>query len=211
MELETDVAIRARRAFWLKHLHVWHWVSSAVCLVGLLGFAVTGITLNHAADIESQPRTTTAEVTLPSDVLATLRSEPASAASPVPAPVAGYLENAFSVEIGDRAAEWSDGEVYVALPIPGGDAFLTIDRTTGEVRHERTERGWVSYFNDLHKGRNTGRGWSWFLDILAVGCVAFSLTGLFLLQMHARQRPTTWPLVGLGLVIPVLIALLLIH
>jgi hypothetical protein len=32
-----------------------------------------------------------------------------------------------------------------------------------------------------------------------------------LLQRYAAGRPTTWPLVGLGLVIPVLLALLFIH
>jgi hypothetical protein len=37
------------RSFWLKHLHRWHWISAAACLVGMLLFAATGITLNHAA------------------------------------------------------------------------------------------------------------------------------------------------------------------
>ncbi len=202
---------RARRAFWLKHIHAWHWVSSAVCLAGMIGFAITGITLNHAADIEGQPRTSTATARLPIRLLATLQGEPAPETSPVSASVAAYIERELSVGIADRAAEWSQDEIYVALPIPGGDAFVTIDRRSGDVRHERTDRGWVSYLNDLHKGRNTGRQWSWFLDVFAVGSVVFCVTGLFLLQMHARQRPTTWPVVGLGLVVPLLIALLLIH
>lgn len=34
-------------------LRQWHWVSSALCLAGMLLFAVTGITLNHATDIEA--------------------------------------------------------------------------------------------------------------------------------------------------------------
>jgi hypothetical protein len=38
-----------RRAFWLKHLYRWHWISSAACLIGMLLFTVTGLTLNHAA------------------------------------------------------------------------------------------------------------------------------------------------------------------
>src|SRR5690606_16470761 len=44
------------RAFWLRQLHQWHWISSAICLVGMLLFAVTGVTLNHAAEIEARPR-----------------------------------------------------------------------------------------------------------------------------------------------------------
>jgi hypothetical protein len=34
----------------------WHWINSAVCLIGMLLFAVTGLTLNHAAKIEAKPR-----------------------------------------------------------------------------------------------------------------------------------------------------------
>ena len=56
------------------------------------------------------------------------------------------------------------------------------------------------------------RPWLWAgLWMLAIACVVFTVTGLFLLQMHARQRPSTWPWVGLGLVVPVLLALLFIH
>ena len=82
---------------------------------------------------------------------------------------------------------------------------------TGEAEHESTDRGWVAYFNDLHKGRNAGPWWSWFIDLFAVAALVFSLSGLFLLQMHARHRPSTWPMVGLGVLLPLLIALLLIH
>ena len=30
------------RAGWLKTLHLWHWISSALCLLGMLLFSVTG-------------------------------------------------------------------------------------------------------------------------------------------------------------------------
>jgi hypothetical protein len=39
----------------------------------------------------------------------------------------------------------------------------------------------------------------------------FSATGLLLLQLHAGKRPATWPVVGMGLVIPVLLLILLVH
>ncbi|MBU2328652.1 MAG: PepSY-associated TM helix domain-containing protein, partial [Alphaproteobacteria bacterium] len=39
-------------AFWVRQFHTWHWMSSAICLVGMILFAVTGITLNHAGSIE---------------------------------------------------------------------------------------------------------------------------------------------------------------
>jgi hypothetical protein len=149
-----------RRAYWLKILHEWHWVSSAMCLIGMILFSVTGFTLNHAGQID---------------------------------------------------AEWSDDEIYLSLPRPGGDAWLRVSLTDGEAEYERTDRGWLSYLNDLHKGRNTGAAWSWFIDIFAGAALVFSITGLLILKMHAGNRPFTWPMVGMGLVIPVLLALLFIH
>ena len=29
-------ALNARRSFWLKQLHQWHWISAALSLIGLL-------------------------------------------------------------------------------------------------------------------------------------------------------------------------------
>ena len=55
----------ARHPGWLKTLHQWHWISSAVCLMGMLLFAVTGITLNHAADIGSKPEVSRRQAVLP--------------------------------------------------------------------------------------------------------------------------------------------------
>ena len=42
---------RSRKSFWLKQLHTWHWMSSAISLIGLFLFAITGFTLNHATEI----------------------------------------------------------------------------------------------------------------------------------------------------------------
>jgi hypothetical protein len=201
---------RQRRGFWLRTLHQWHWISSAVCLVGMLLFAVTGITLNHAAKIEGSPRVDNREVELPPALLAGLAARDEGNA-PLPADVARWLRDALDAPLGGREAEWSADEVYLSMPGPGRDAWLAIDKATGAVEYERTDRGWISYLNDLHKGRNAGPAWGWFIDVFAIACIVFTLTGLFLLQMHARQRPGTWPFVGLGLVVPVLLALLFIH
>ena len=206
----TTVQQQASRGFWLRTLHQWHWISSAVCLIGMLLFSLTGITLNHASKIEAKPQVLNQQLELPAPVLKAL-GEREDGNAPLPARVADWLSNRLEVSIGSREAEWSPEEIYLSMPGPGSDAWLSIDRETGAVEFEKTRRGWVSYFNDLHKGRNAGPGWGWFLDVFAVACLVFCITGLFLLHLHARQRRMTWPLVGLGLLIPLLIALLLIH
>jgi hypothetical protein len=200
-----------RRGFWLRTLHQWHWISSAVCLIGMLLFAATGITLNHASRIEAQPEITRRTAQLPQALAAQLEEGPEQGNAPLPLPIATWLGDELSIAIGKRPAEWSETEIYLSMPAPGEDAWLSLQRDTGEVEYERTERGWISYFNDLHKGRNAGPAWSWFLDIFALACLVFCITGLLLLQLHARQRRMTWPMVGLGLLVPLLLALLFIH
>ncbi len=201
----------ASRGFWLRQMRQWHWISAAVCLIGMLLFAFTGITLNHAAQIESKPAITERAATLPPDLLTPLRATASQGKQPVPDNVRAWIASEMSVAVDARDAEWSREDVYVSLPRAGGDAWLSIELGSGEVRYERTDRGWIAYLNDLHKGRNTGAAWSWFLDIFAVACVVFCVTGLVLLQLMANGRPSTWPLVGLGFVVPLLLALFFIH
>lgn len=188
-----------------------HWISSAICLLGMLLFSVTGITLNHAGQIEAKPRVVRGQAELPLALAEEVRRQAAFSKPRLPPALAPWLAERFKTDLGDVQAEWSADELYFPLPRPGGDAWLRIDLPTGEVEYERTDRGWISWLNDLHKGRHTGTAWSWFLDLFAVSCLLFSLTGLLILKIHAAQRHATWPLVGLGVVIPLLLALLFIH
>jgi hypothetical protein len=107
--------------------------------------------------------------------------------------------------------EWSAEEVYISLPKAGGDAWARFSLADAQFEYESTSRGLVSLLNDLHKGRHTGAVWQWFIDLFAVACLIFSLTGLFILQQHARRRPMVWPLVGAGLVIPALLVVFFVH
>ncbi|WP_167072053.1 PepSY-associated TM helix domain-containing protein [Sphingomonas vulcanisoli] len=198
------------RGWWMRQLHTWHYMSAAVSLVGILAFAITGFLLNHGELIPAHPIVAHKEAQLAPSLLAELKT-PATSDAPLPAAVADAVRQAVKLDPAGRPGEWSDSDVYVALPRPGGDAWVSVDRASGKISSEKTDQGWISYLNDLHKGRNTGPGWRWFIDVFAAACIVFSVTGLFLLQFLARNRPLTWPLVGLGLAIPVLIAILFIH
>lgn len=180
----------------------------------MLLFSITGITLNHAAQIGATPKVIQRQAQLPAVLQASAANQAKSSAekpTELSAELSTWLEQNFSVRLAGRDIEWSPEEIYISLPRPGGDAWLRIDTATGNAEYESTDRGWISYFNDLHKGRHTGLAWSWFIDLFAVACLIFSVTGLFILKLHAGNRPSTWPLVGLGIVIPLLLALLLIH
>ena len=209
----TAAAGQPTRAWWLKTLYRWHWISSAIALLAMLLFAATGLTLNHATQIEAHPVVTDRKATLPQALRTAHAPRPGDPKrdAPVPADLADWVASALKVDVRGRSAEWSPEDIYVALPRPGGDAWVRIDRATGEAELEDTDRGWISYLNDLHKGRNAGTAWSWFIDAFAVACLVFTITGLVILKMHAGNRPGTWPLVGLGVVLPLLLAILFVH
>ncbi len=230
----TTTKHRGKNA-WMKTMHQWHWVSAAISLAGLMLFSVTGVTLNNASMFEGNPVTTHHEMTLPADIHrglhawmrgdanatgpadgpanteATGATTPKSTTTPLQPDIENWLDQALGIRIAGRPAEVSADEIYMSLPEPGGDAWLAIDLGSGELEYERIHRGLVAYLNDLHKGRHSGVAWSWFIDLLAIACVVFAITGLFLLKIHGKNRPMTWPLTGSGLVIPVLLMLLLVH
>src|SRR5690606_36992727 len=97
----------ARRAYWLKTLHRWHWISSALCLVGMLIFAATGITLNHAASIESSPRVESRMAELPPALQAQVEAMAADITQKTPLPPAlrAWLSQQLDIDTGDRLAE----------------------------------------------------------------------------------------------------------
>lgn len=202
------------RAFWTKQFYLWHWVSSAFALAAMIFFAVTGITLNHAASFSTKPKVTKTQSKLPEAMLTQIaveKGKPAQGKRAVPPDIRHWLDTHLDASPGARLVEWQDDEIYIDLPRPGGDGWLTIDRTTGEIHKEITTRGMVSWLNDLHKGRHTGSTWIVFMDFFSVVCVIFCLTGLALLFVHARRRPMTWPVVAAGILLPIFIIIFFLH
>jgi hypothetical protein len=189
--------------------HQLHWISAAVCFTALALFTITGITLNHASSIGAEPVVTTRNAQLPASLVPSLGTD--AKEEGVPGPVGEWIDTEFGIDATAAAAEWSEEELYLSAPGPGRDAWVSIDRNTGAAKFEATDRGWVSYFNDLHKGRNTGVVWTVFIDVVAAAVLFFSLTGLVLLQIQARQRKSTWPLVVGGTVLVFVLTLFFVH
>lgn len=203
------------KASLLKQLYQWHWISSAICLVGMLVFSVTGITLNHASQIEAEPVVqlqTMATPTVINQQLQKVTAQVQEAQSSLPKNVEQWLINQHGIRLTDESQiEWSSDEVYISLPKAGGDAWARFSLSDSQFEYENTDRGLISLLNDLHKGRHTGAVWQGFIDVFSVACVIFSLTGLFILQQHARRRPMVWPLLGSGLVIPLVLIIFFVH
>jgi hypothetical protein len=195
--------------FWRTQFRQWHWISSAICLTGLLLFAATGFTLNHASSFEAKPKTTRIEKTLPADALSALAT--ARDKTPLPAPVVTAVQKQTGIDLTGKPADVSQDEVYVDLATPGIDASVTIDPASGDVTYERTTRGVIAILNDLHKGRHAGPVWTLFIDVIALACVLFAITGFGLLWVYEKNRRITWPLVLGGIALPLVLYLLFVH
>lgn len=199
------------KRFSIGGVRQWHWISGAVCLVGMCLFALTGITLNHAADIPANRVVTTVESTVSQDVIAAFRDvSPSNIA--IPSRLVHYMDSVHNVVVPrDIEGDWDGIEFYASWPGPGADSWIALDVDLASVTYESVDRGWIAYFNDLHKGRNTGVVWRWFIDAFAVACIVFSVSGLLLLMRHSAQRASTWPITALGVLIPLIILLLFVH
>ena len=113
---------KQRRAFWTKQLHQWHWISSALSLVGMLLFAITGITLNNAARIEASPVVTRAEAVLPEPMLMTLEGDH---------PLSPALRDWLSAELDVRM---DFDSLMKAGSMLGSAAVIVMDDSTSMVR-----------------------------------------------------------------------------
>lgn len=198
-------------AFTMGSIRQWHWISASLCMAGMFLFSITGITLNHAADISSKPQHISIEGEVPNTLL---RKWVGSETPPSHLSSALYqwLAQVHDIAIPKSATgEWDEVEFYLPLARPGGDAWLAINTETGEFIYEDTDRGWIAFFNDLHKGRDTGIAWVWFIDVFAAGCIIFSFTGLVLLWRQSSGRQSTGPLAALGVLIPLVLILLFVH
>jgi len=201
---------KKQKKSWIPFVRSLHWMSSAICLVAVFLFAFTGITLNHADEIKATPIISTTEKTLPENLLKEAEGTDEKT-SPLTPKLIQWFEIEAQLDLPEKSAEWHSDEIYLALPKPGGDAWLSINRETGEWVYEETSRGWIAFLNDLHKGRNTSNGWRWFMDFVSVCCLIFCLSGFWLLWRYSANRRATYPLLVVGIIAPWVILILSMH
>ena len=70
-----------------------------------------------------------------------------------------------------------DNELSISFKGPGYAADVLVDRATGRYELTETRMGWIAVLNDLHKGRDAGKGWARLIDVSAVLMTVVSITG----------------------------------
>jgi uncharacterized protein len=185
--------LKLRSHYWFRWLHVY---SSMICFVVVLFFAVTGITLNHPDwTFGDEASTAIHRGTLPNgwndngtvDFLA----------------ISEFVRNDFEVRgaVKDYEADTRQGSISFASA--GYAADILFDVPSGEYTLTITQQGVVAVMNDLHKGRDTGSGWSWVIDIAGGLLALISITGLalqFFLRKR-RRRALTAAVLGAALIV----------
>ena len=81
-----------------------------------------------------------------------------------------------------------DDEVSLSLKGPAYGFDVFIDRTKGAYEASEIKMGAIAVMNDLHKGRDSGSGWAWVIDISAIFLILVSLSGLILLLFMKKRR-----------------------
>lgn len=170
-----------------------HTYASMAGLGALLFFALTGLTLNH-------PEWTFGTRPSSQRTNGTVRVEWLKPGSDSPSvdrlAIAEFFRRTHGVTglVDDFRVE--DDECTVAFKGPAFSADAVIQRKTGRYVLTITREGWVALVNDLHKGRHTGTGWGWVIDLSAILLALIAATGLWLL-LYVRRRRSSGLWIGL--------------
>lgn len=173
-----------------RWLHIY---LSMVSFVIILFFAVTGLTLNHADWFEGkeQIKKYTGSVQLKwikvKDTAAIAKFE-----------IVQLLKHNHHIkgEVSDFIID--DNQCSVSFKGPGYSADAFIDRNNGNYTITETSPGLVAVINDLHKGRDAGKKWSYLIDAAAIFLTLLSLTGIIMMCFMKKKRINGFILIMVG-------------
>lgn len=181
---------KAPVANWTRWLHIY---LSMFSFIIVLFFAVTGLTLNHVDWFPESVRNSELD-----DRLNPAWVNVADTAKINKLAIVEHLREKHKVhgQINDFRLE--DEEVSISFQGPGYTADVFIDRQKGSYHLAETQMGIFAIMNDLHKGRDTGKAWSWVIDFSAIFMTLISLTGLILLLFLKKRRYNglLWAIIG---------------
>ncbi len=190
---EARLARKRRLAAFLRWLHIY---VSMLSFALVFFFAVTGLTLNHADKFADQTHTQQEKGRLDIQWVKTPDTLKIGKLQ-----IVEYLRNKHGIRAALSDFRIDDTQIGVSFKGPGFAADAFINRDNGEYELTKTTAGFVGLINDLHKGRDTGTGWSLFIDIAAILLTLVSLTGILLLLYIKRRRLGGLLVAALGLLL----------
>lgn len=187
-----------------KDVNSWnHWLHiylSMFSFAALFFFAFTGITLNHPKWIENQQG-----VELIKGELDTAWISGTDTSSLAKLEVVEFLRDNHQIKARVTDFRTDEYECSVSFNGPGYTADCFIDRSTGKYELTVTTAGYIAVLNDLHKGRDAGRGWAVIIDISAILMIAVSLTGFIMIFFITKRKSKGLWVATLGTLVLVLL------
>ena len=162
--------------------------------ITLLFFAVTGVTLNHPEWLGSSGKE---GVT----VNGTLKPEAINGEKVDWLKVVEQVRAEHSVRGAAVEMRVDSGEGSFAFRSPGSIAECFFDLKTGKYELKTDTPSVLATVNDLHRGRDAGRAWFWFIDASGYLLTLVSLTGLGILFYLKKSRVAGFVLAGIGLLV----------
>lgn len=176
-----------RKFIWKKRtaaLSRWlHLYLSMLCFLIVLFFAVTGLTLNHTEWFDGKQVERKMEATVPVDWV-----NNADTSKIKKLEIVEFLRSKYGIKgyVSDFFIE--EEQCSLSFKGPGYSADAFVNRKDGSLQLTELRLGLFAVLNDLHKGRDSGKGWSWLIDISAVFLTLVSLTGLIMLFFLKKRR-----------------------
>ena len=167
-------------ATWSRWLHIY---LSMFSFIIVLFFSVTGLTLNH---VDWFP-----ESTVVSELKGSVKAGWVSVADTAKIPKLDIVEqlranHSIKGQLNDFRID--EEEISISFQGPGYTADFFVNRTDWKYELTETKMGIIAVINDLHKGRDTGKSWSWVIDFSAIFMIVISVTGLILLLFLKKKR-----------------------
>lgn len=191
-----------------------HTYSAMWVLLLLLFFSVTGITLNHPGWQSSWGSYQRLELlALPASLQLAEWPEAPLEQAEYTSDFRRWLQQDFQLKATDWHYHYDEADelLEVEFKRPAGYAVVLVDFAAGEVEIEQSFAGYLALANDLHKGRDSGAMWSWLIDVTAISCLLFSLTGFYLLLKNKTQKSLGNSLALLGGISALLIYMASLH
>jgi hypothetical protein len=180
----------AKLSRWL-HIYV-----SMISFAIVFFFSVTGLTLNHPDTFAGQLKNTNEKGKLniqwvkTKDTLSIAKLE-----------IVEYLRKTHGIKAAMSEFRIDESQCSISFKGPGYAADAFINRETGEYDVAFFRAGFIGILNDLHKGRDSGSGWSVLIDISGIIMTLVSLTGFILILYIKRKKTSGLIIAATGLIL----------
>jgi uncharacterized protein len=171
---------KKRTAALSRWLHVY---LSMISFIVVLFFSVTGITLNHTEWFDGSVKENKFTGTVPENwvnITDTSRIKKLE--------IVELLRNNYGIKGYVNEFLVQDDQCLLSFKGPGYSADAYINRKDGMFTLTELRFGLIAVLNDLHKGRDSGKGWGWLIDVSAVLLILVSVSGLVMLFFLKRKK-----------------------